>query len=142
MITRLKTRTLVSVVGLGLALLSGCGDDTGLGKRYPVTGQVTYNGKPLESGKIAFIPVDPEKQRTASGFIQDGNYTLTTAIPDDGALPGDYQVTVTALEVDTSKVNATVAKYGGGGRQHEIAASTKKAKDLVPAKYKLGETSA
>ena len=119
-------------------MLPGCGDDTGLDRRYPVYGKVTYNGKPVEAGRIAFMPVDPEKQRTANGFIKDGNYTLTTAIPDDGALPGDYQVTVTAVEADTSKVVATVTKYGGGGRQHEIAAATKKAKNLVPSKYKLG----
>ena len=65
----------------------GCGDDTGLGKRYPVSGTVTYNGTPLEKGQISFIATDKNKQRDANGFIQAGRYTLTTATPEDAPCP-------------------------------------------------------
>jgi len=131
----------VSCIAGGLFAFSGCGDDTGLGKRYAVSGTVTYNEKPLEKGQISFIAIDKNKQRDANGFIQDGKYTLTTATPGDGALPGEYGVIVKSIEVDDSQVNETVTKYGGGGRQHEIAKATSKGKSLIPAKYQLPETS-
>lgn len=128
-------------LALGLIAAFGCGDDTGLGKRYAVSGMVTYNGKPVEKGQITFVATDKNTQRDANGFIQGGRYTLTTATPDDGALPGEYGVTVKSIEVDDSKVIETVTKYGGGGRQHEIAKATSKGKSLLPAKYQLTETS-
>src|SRR3954454_1162514 len=129
------------LAGMGLITILGRGDDTGLARRYSVSGTVTLKGQPLEKGRIDFHPVDRENGRPASGEIQGGSYSLTTAVPGDGALPGQYKVTVTAKEVDNSQVLATVAKYGGGGRQHEIAKAQAAAKNLVPAKYSLADTS-
>jgi hypothetical protein len=126
---------------LGLAVVLGCGDDTGLGKRYPVSGSVTYKGEPVKAGRITFIPASKENQREASGTIQDGSYKLTTASPDDGALPGEYKVTVVSQQVDDTKVVETITKYGGGGRQQDIAKAQAKAKNLIPAKYQLADTS-
>ena len=80
-------------------------------------------------------------QRDANGFIQDGNYTLRPPLPGDGALPGKYGVHITSKEVDNTKVIETIQAKGGGGRQHEIAKAASKAKNLVPAKYQLPETS-
>ena len=50
-------------------------------------------------------------------------------------------MTVRSIEVENSKVNETVTKYGGGGRQGDIANATAKGKSLIPAKYQLPETS-
>jgi hypothetical protein len=133
--------TLLGSTLLGVLAVLGCGDDTGLDKRYLVYGTVTYGGKTIEKGQISFIPTDAAKGRAANGFIENGKYTLTTATPGDGALPGEYGVTVASKEVDNTKVNETVAKYGGGGRQQEIGQATAKAKNLIPAKYQLPETS-
>ena len=66
-------------------------------KRYRVQGEVTYNGKPLAHGTINFIP-QGDDGRGASGTIQEGAYDLTTLTPGDGAIPGTYRVTVTAIE--------------------------------------------
>ena len=142
----LRTRFIAASAGaaltaFGLVLIAGCGDDTGLKKRYPVFGKVTYHDQPVENGQISFIPADPDKQRPANGFIEDGHYTLTTATPGDGALPGEYSVTIKAVQVDDSKLKETVAKYGGGGRQEDIRKATRKAKNLVPPKYQLAEKS-
>ena len=81
----------------GPSLMTSCGTDDGLGKRYPVSGTVTYNGKPLEKGKISFVPEDP-KNVGASGAIENGSYTLSTGGQDDGARAGKYKVTITAKE--------------------------------------------
>jgi hypothetical protein len=130
-----------ALTAVGLVLIAGCGDDTGLDKRYPVSGTVTYNDKPVEKGQISFIPADPGKQRPANGFIENGRFTLTTATSGDGALPGNYRVTIKAVQTDDSKIIETVVKKGGGGRQQDIAKATANAKLLVPPKYQLPETS-
>src|SRR5437868_3529045 len=96
------------LAGLGLITILGCGDDTGLGQRYPVSGTVTFKGQPLEKGRIDFIPVDSANGRPASGEIVGGSYSLTTAVSGDGAMPGQYKVTVTAKAVDNSQVISTV----------------------------------
>ncbi len=128
------------ILAAGLGLIPGCGDDTGLGKRYPVTGTVTYNNQPVEKGQISFIPVDPKEGRAANGYIEKGRYTLTTSSANDGALPGKYKVTIQARDVDTTQVLETVKKEGGGGRQGDIAKAAAQAKNLVPSKYMLADT--
>jgi len=137
----IKGLTCTAVAALGLVVVLGCGDDTGLAKRYPVSGTVKYNGQPVEKGQINFIATDKVNQRDANGFIENGHYILTTAKPGDGALPGDYGVVITAIQTDDSKVIETVVKQGGGGRQQDIAKAHATGKLLVPPKYQLPETS-
>src|SRR5262249_40902910 len=61
--------------------------------RFPVSGMVRFSGRPIANGTIVFHPVQPSGHR-ASGAIREGRYTLTTIDPDDGALPGEYTVTI------------------------------------------------
>src|SRR5262245_1741728 len=90
------------------ALVTGCGDD-GLGKRYRVSGTITYGGKPVEQGIITFEPVDPNG-RVAAGSITAGEYSLTTLQPDDGALAGKYRVTILSKDVDAAMASDPMAK--------------------------------
>ena len=83
----LRTTFLALLAAVGS---SGCGDDTGLAKRYAVSGKVNYKGQPVEKGTISFIPENPEG-RPAAGQIENGRYALTTLTPGDGAIPGKYQ---------------------------------------------------
>jgi len=120
-----------------LALLSaGCGDD-GLGERYPVSGKVTYKGEPVPSASISFYPVGGPtgEQRGASGVVKDGYYTLSTQGNDDGAFPGEYQVSIAARDPDLSKAKENAAKIGGLMRQDDVARAYKKAKSSIPKKY-------
>jgi hypothetical protein len=133
----------MAVTAAGLGLILGCGDDTGLDKRYPVTGMVTYKNQPVEKGQISFIATDKTKQRDASGSIENGRYTLTTATPGDGALPGKYNVTIVSKEVnpeDAAKIKATIEKFGGSARQGDTGKAAARAKNLIPGKYQLPET--
>jgi hypothetical protein len=50
-------------------------------------------------------------------------------------------VTVISKEVDDTKVIETITKYGGGGRQADIGKAAAKAKNRIPGKYQLTETS-
>jgi len=58
-----------------LALLcSGCGQPV------VVSGQVTYDGKPVEEGSINFLPEDGQGP-TCGGSITDGRYEATCPVP-------------------------------------------------------------
>lgn len=124
----------------GLVLLAGCADSTGLAKRYPVSGKVTYKGAPLAHGNINFIPTDnPDASRAATAPIENGKYTLTTATLDDGAFPGTYSVTITSTETDYSEVRKN--QKGGSGHQDDVLKATRNAKSMIPAKYGFPEKS-
>jgi len=121
----------------------GCGsDESGLGRRYKVTGKITYKGAPVPHGTVSFLPTKPPppEGRAAQGEITDGYYTLSTSGNNDGALPGDYNVAVIAVDLDLSKaLAANQGKPRLGNAAHQEA--LKEAKKLIPTKYGLGETS-
>jgi hypothetical protein len=118
------------------ATLPGCSDD-GLGKRYKVTGKITYKGEPVKHGLICFITPDAGG-RSATATISDGYYTLQTQEPGDGAFPGEYSVTVAAKTPDLEGA-ATKAKAKGNTAAYTppdfTAAAYKNAPNEVPAKY-------
>ena len=60
-VNRLPRRFLTMLAVPALLVLASCGNDDGLGKRYPVSGTVTYNGNPLEKGEISFVTEDLTK---------------------------------------------------------------------------------
>ena len=136
-------------VALGLSaamVVFGCGgDDSGLGRRYKVTGKVTYKGEPVPRGTVNFIPVKPPppEGRAASGEIKDGVYSLSTAGGGDGALPGEYNVAIVAVDIDMS--SAVAKGPGEPPKIHEgdpaYQKAVKNAKKLVPDKYGVSETS-
>ncbi len=138
----MNSKACVSLVSSLLLLGAiGCGDGTGLATRYPVKGTVTYNGKPVEKGSIEFVPENNAAGQAATGEIKDGSYYLTTAIDGDGALPGKYKVQISSKEVDLSKAEANIKDKGGSLHQEDVAAANRNAKNLIPSKYSLAETS-
>ena len=103
-----KPRSL-SLLAATLALaIPACSDpNDAFGKRYPVSGQVTYNGQPLAKGAITFVP---EAGAGATGIIEDGSYTLSTGGDQDGALPGKYKVMISSKEDSAELARAEFAK--------------------------------
>jgi hypothetical protein len=69
---------------------SGCGSysqTAHIEKVVPVSGTVTYQGKPLEGYRVVFIPTDG--RRPASGVTDaSGKFVLGTNAANDGAPPG------------------------------------------------------
>src|SRR3954453_1111331 len=127
---------------VGLVAVVGCSsDDTGLGRRYAVSGTVKYKGDPVSKGSITFEPASKDG-RHATGTIENGSYTLSTSGAEgEGALPGDYKVIVIATTVDMTelaKQSPTGLVHQGGPEFQKIV---KNAKDLVPKKYQRSETS-
>jgi hypothetical protein len=126
---------------LAVLAVTGCGDD-GLGKRYPVSGTVTYKDQPLANGTVSFYTSGAgADSRAATGSIKDGRYTLSTQGENDGAFPGTYQVAVVSRDVDMSKAKENADKHGGSARQDDVSKAYASAKSLIPKKYMYPEQS-
>jgi hypothetical protein len=82
-------RRAVSAMALLLFGVVGCGQSEMVG----VTGTVTLKGKPTEQAEVMFNP--KSGGRFASGVTDaSGKFILSTAKPNDGAMPGEYVVTL------------------------------------------------
>jgi len=84
--------TLICVMLTGLC--SGCGGNTDGPKRFEVAGTVTFDGKPVSSGSISFVPL--ENSDVGSGFatITDGQFD--TSIGGRGHLGGRHLVEISS----------------------------------------------
>jgi hypothetical protein len=123
-------------------MVIGCGDD-GLGKRYPVSGKVTYKNQPLAIGTVTFFAIGGKDAETrgATGAIKDGSYSMSTIGGEDGVFPGDYQVSIASRNVDMSQAKANQEKTGGSFRQDDVAKAYKNSESLIPKKYESTEKS-
>ena len=125
---------LAATWGIALAFVLGCGDDGGLGRRYPVHGRVMYRSQPLRTGRITFHPIDSTgPARVATGTIHDGYYTLSTLGGDDGAFPGRYRVAIVAKSAEPSKIQPFVP--GGAASPFDAIRAARQSKDLIPSRY-------
>jgi hypothetical protein len=90
------------LAGAGLFLaavcLAGCGDRGP--KLYPISGAVTYMGKPVKAGTIRFEPDGAKQDPRASPeiFISNGRYELSRK---NGVAGGPYLVYILAGDGNT-----------------------------------------
>jgi hypothetical protein len=87
-------RSPARLLGLCLVLIGICGCADGRPKRYEVSGQVNWHGKPLDQGAITFLGVDTALG-TGGAMIQDGQYRIPA---EQGLLPGRYKVMITSSD--------------------------------------------
>ena len=138
--TRRSSRCLAALAVPVLVVLASCGGtDDGLGKRYPVSGTVKYNGNPLEKGEISFVTEDMSKNFGATGIITNGSYTLSMGGNGDGAQVGKYKVTISSKEDYSEKAQADFQKVTGSTSPKVLGPFVGKAaaaaKSLIPIGY-------
>jgi hypothetical protein len=112
--------------------LLGCGDSSGVGKTFPVSGRITFKDQPwvAETTMIVLKPDRSKGNKTPFeplGVVDEqGIYTVTTK-GKDGAPPGWYKVLVTAA---------------GDYQEHPKAKNRHPGpRSLLPAKYGQEKTS-
>jgi hypothetical protein len=107
----------------------GCGEESNTPETAPVTGTVTYKGKPVIGGTVTFIP-ESGPGNPGIGYIdRDGTYSLTTYERDDGAVLGKHKVTV------------EVFPGQAGGAPSALPGMESKLPSPIPKKYRLRDTS-
>ena len=85
------TQSALAASCLLLLFLAGCGQPDYKGpKRFPLSGNVTYDGEPIDFGSISFLPAGGE-QRVSGGLIENGKYSVPEA---QGANAGKHRVEI------------------------------------------------
>src|SRR5437870_1956612 len=110
------------VVLAAVVSLTGCGGDPNA--RQAVSGTVTFNGQPLDQGRIHFVPVDKTKSDSGA-TVENGKYNIPR---DVGLMPGTYKVSVYSYDQKGAKVQSS-----------EIPGepSAKQFKERIPAQYNV-----
>ncbi len=133
---RLRGWFVLALVGAVLAL--GCPQGADRPATYQVTGKVTQNGSPVEGATVTFAPTGAGSAAVGKTDAS-GQYALSTS-GDEGALPGQYNVTVVKYEgqadvgaggeIDMDSEAYEKIQAGGGA-----SAQQAEAKNLLPEKY-------
>jgi hypothetical protein len=94
---RLVGRGLICIRLLGLTMVSiGCGEAAKPWEKVvPASGQITFEGKPVEGAQITLTPVSaefPNTVRPSATSITGGTFILGTYGTTDGAPAGEYKV--------------------------------------------------
>ncbi len=86
-----RTITLTALLS-ATALIIGCGPSGP--ERVVVSGTVTYNGKPIEDGRIDFMPTKKSAVPMSGAVIQNGKYRVETK----GGVPvGTHKIRIEAF---------------------------------------------
>ncbi len=114
-----------------LLTLSGCGGHEGLA---PVSGTITYKGKPVTKGEVNFVPEKGELRGAHGPIDEQGRYTLGTFEPGDGAYVGTHRVSVVSIGPD----KPIPAKKKGRMMEEDMQGT---GEPLVPKRYLSPATS-
>jgi hypothetical protein len=126
-----------------LAMASGCGDGLSIG---PVSGQVSYQGKPVEGATVTFIPKSPPPGKAFVSIGKtdaNGKYELQTNMGTEtrkGALVGEHAVTISKMVVPKGMTEAEFEKLQKAGESgvYNPNAVVPLRTELLPEKYSRG----
>jgi hypothetical protein len=108
----------------------GCGGSTQRPQMGRVHGTVSFDGKPVDKGRVTFTPVAAEGTSGGASAMSpiesDGSYSLTTFDTGDGAIVGQHVVTVVVPTQDINELNKPKAD---GSIAYILP------KELIPKKY-------
>ena len=118
---------------LGCALLLLAAGCTSKSKFAAVSGKITLDGKPLANAMVSFQPVAKEGNVNAGAGStgktnENGEFTLTAATGEKGAVVGKHRVVITKVEEQPGTGDERPPR--GGWPQ----------KDKIPAKYNSDST--
>jgi hypothetical protein len=106
-IDRLRPKVFSSLIAiLVMACATGCGKrDSGLTLVH-VEGVVTLDGKPVEGATLFFAPAKGPSAKADTD--KNGKFRLMTNRPGDGAVAGEFQVSIAKFVLDPATANDPV----------------------------------
>jgi len=102
---------------------------------FPVSGHITFGGKPVANADVTFF--NEEAKRSAFGRTDsEGYYRLTTFAPNDGAPAGKHIVTVQKFEVsEPTEPVADIESTAYVPPTGNVSTNPVKPKTTLPDKY-------
>ncbi len=128
------------VIATGLAVCPGCGKpEAEVPETYPVSIKITHEGEPVEGASVTLVP-QGESGRGASG-VTDAGGVAEMGLPGlaDGAVPGEYWVTVSKVEGVQSDPNMSAEEFYEQ-QSSEPGAAPASPEHLLPKKYLSAES--
>lgn len=117
---------------MGMVFLAGCGGP----KFCEVSGSVSADGSPVESGMIVLTPADPESPlRTVAAEIVQGAYKIP---PSKKLEPGTYTVAITGDRKTGRKIETDPGSGQYADEIEQFVPETYNAKSKLTAKI-LGD---
>jgi hypothetical protein len=95
--------TAIILFAIGLAATTGCGPRT---DRLELSGHVTLDGQPLDSGSIRFTSQGSQKLMASGAVITGGEFNIPR---EKGLPPGTYSVEVSAPDTSAPLVSQPAA---------------------------------
>lgn len=120
------TRTITCLFLLLPATLPGCGRTST--NQGDVLGTVTLDGKPVERGTIAFLPIEDTKGAATAGPIESGRYEIVG--------PHGPAVGWNRVEIHAPHKTDRMIPYGFGGSGKMIEEET----EAVPPQFNIDST--
>ncbi len=131
-------------VSLALALICagmicGCGQQgPDRPATFATTGTVTLDGAPVEGAAVTFVPNGKGTPAVATTDAS-GRYALKSFGTEEGAVPGQYMITVTKGQYTEA------AAAGGGGEEpppgYDPNSGTSEGTNTLPKKYESPQSS-
>jgi len=119
--------SLLFLTGL-LVNLQSCGRPSDPYERIVVSGVVHVNGKPLEQGRITFVPMEGNSGPVAGSDINNGRFQTSR---EQGPGIGQYRVKVIGIR----KTGRMVPGVEGSGSENDSNAMTAEIKQFLPPEY-------
>jgi hypothetical protein len=139
-------RLLSTTCVLLLVSTLGCGQatDPDSPRTYPISGIVTQGGNVVEGAEVTFQPT--AGSHSAVGITDaSGKYRLTTFRAGDGAVAGDYRITITKYDrpVVSPKSDGRIADTGDDEDDQPAGRTFGDGdpRNLLPETYARAETS-
>lgn len=111
----------------------GCSSGTPAPPTVNVTGEVLYQSKPVEGAYVTFASKSAEVKSASGTTDASGKFTLKTYVDPTkevtGAMPGDYQVSISKIEKKAPMTPEEMSKISQSGQMIPPP------KSLIPQKY-------
>ena len=108
---------------IALVFISGCGSDK---HRFPIEGEITFNGQAVKEGSIQFHPLAPSEGFLEGAIIQTGRYRIPAS---KGLVVGKYQVLISSPDYKGKKPDP-----------NEAPGAVYQARELIPEIYNTKST--
>jgi len=104
--------------------------------REPISGTVTYDGKPLANGTIQFQPASQAEGMAAGGMVVNGRFDVPR---NEGPVPGKYKVQIDSIDetITVPVPEQPASPEGGDVMPGELKILPRKMmkKRLIPPRY-------